>query len=71
MIPYLHFELVTAGNNLTDKPKMTYKSISEVQNIYKIILKWYKSKGNIFEVITARHYLTDNQKMTDKVWDEK
>ena len=41
---------------------MNYKSISEVQNIDKIILKWYKAKGNLFEVIIAGLYLPDNQK---------
>ena len=39
MVPYLHFEIVPAGNDFTDKQTMTDKQFLRYTNTDKVILK--------------------------------
>ena len=51
MVPYLHFEIVTAGNDFTGKQTMTDKQFKMYTNT---------------ELITAGKNFTEKHKMTDK-----
>ena len=66
MVPHLDFELITAGNNFTDKQKMTDKPDLRVENDWwGYFIRIYRQK-NPFELITAGNYFTDKQSMTAK-----